>query len=186
MVKVLEKYGRPTLTAFRRLKKNHLQSGKASLDLEFLTLCKFNNVIPNFLHFKSSIKNFHRTNCYRSMLHKLINHEIKQKQIKINKFNTSLENLKSSFKEQVSWLDGHLIFANMCKDNKRSLDSFKAIHRKKLQNLNINAKLNVGDSVITNVSDRSLSDKEKFILSFGLEFRLPIHKLNFISHFLSF
>ena len=66
--------------------------------------------------------------------------------------------------------------------------SIKRVHDKKLQNLGASAKLSSCDpsKVIFNYSDRTLSNRENFLLSFGLDFNLPIHKLSYQRFFIAF
>ena len=61
-------------------------------------------------------------------------------------------------------------------------------HARKLHNLGVQLKLTAAnpDGSIFNLSNYVLSAREKYLLSFGFDFALPIFKLSFVKHFLSF
>ena len=60
-------------------------------------------------------------------------------------------------------------------------------HNRKLSNLGINNDLNPCDPnrVVFNYSSIELSPRLRTILAFGLDFCLPVYKINFYNYFLS-
>ena len=67
------------------------------------------------------------------------------------------------------------------------VETTRIAHDKKLHNLGIYNKLEPcnPDKVIVNLSSKALSERLKFILAFGLDFGLPVFKLNFFKCFFS-
>ena len=74
------------------------------------------------------------------------------------------------------------------KNNTHLTKVTRATHEKKLNALEASLKAQKcdPDSVIFNFSSRLLTVREKFLLAFGIEFALPVHKPNFIKHFYPF
>ena len=62
------------------------------------------------------------------------------------------------------------------------------IHTRKLQRLGIHNAVQPcdPDKVIFNLSSKTVPSRVKLLLAFGLEFKLPVWKLNFFTYFLSF
>ena len=54
---IRKRYGDKVLKDVRKLEKTDLKLRKCQLDLDFLNLCRDNNVIPNFLNFRMANKN---------------------------------------------------------------------------------------------------------------------------------
>ena len=129
---ILEKYGLPTLKEFRSIQKIHLQRDKSRCDLDFLKKCKSFGVIPKFLYFKSSVKNFTNSKLYLSILHKSLNFEIKNKQRKLNRLSKDYEEKLVSFRSKVSWLDFKFLMSRLTRDTNNKIKNVKFIHNKKL------------------------------------------------------
>ena len=64
----------------------------------------------------------------------------------------------------------------------------EVIHERKLQNLGVQLHLSSckPDEVVFNYSTYVLSARENFLLSFGLDFSLPVFKPSFVKYFLPF
>lgn len=184
---ILRRYGRPALSCYRKVERLHLRHRKASQDVDFLQYCKLYSVIPRFLYFKSSLKNFTHSKLYRSVLFKLLNYEIKQKEKYSKQLRTDYFMHLQELKNKVSWLDFKVLSNQIHKNNADKLKKTKDTHNKKLVKLGIPIYSSVDkQKVIINLSSRTLTDEEEEALKFGLDFSLPIFKPNFISHFLSF
>lgn len=84
-----------------------------------------------------------------------------------------------------------MLFAIIGNVNK-SIDEFKAVteetHKNKLHKLGIQNEIAPcnPDNVIFNFSSHALANRTKFLLAFGLDFCLPIYKLDFYKYFLAF
>ena len=182
-----ENYGQSTLQDFRHLQKLHLQRGKSQLDLDFLSTCKLFGVIPKFLYFKSSVKNFTNSKLYLSILHKSLCFEINNKKKKFNRLNNEYNRRLGLFKDRVSWFDYNVLLSMLTKDNNNKFKNAKFIHNKKLSALGIsqNGSLDA-NKVIFNFSDRVLSKEEEEILKLGLQFGFSESKVSFVDHFLHY
>ena len=125
---------------------------------------------------------------YKSWQFKLLNLEIKSKNHNIRKFSNMLEGISNDLKSSLSYLDN--ISVNVFLDNciSKFVSKIKTIHEKKLNSLGIHTHHSPLDpnKVVFNFSDRIISAKEKSLLTLGLNFGLPVFKLNFYSFFNSF
>ena len=183
---LVEHYGLSTLRDFRRLQKLQLQRDKSRCDWEFLEKCKSCGVIPKFLYFKTSVKNFTNSKLYLSILHKSLNFEINNKHRKFIKLSKEFESKLQLFKNTVSWLDFKVVLSKLTKDNANKIKNVKFIHSKKLKSLGIPQDgILEANKVIFNFSDRILS-KEEEILKLGLHFGYSSNKVKFVDHYLYF
>ena len=87
----------------------------------------------------------------------------------------------------VSWIDFLCLSSYVSREVGKLRTKTSAIHNRQLENLGAQATLTSVDPsrVVMNLSDRVLSDREEFLLPFGLQFSLPVHKLSFYKYFLS-
>ena len=88
----------------------------------------------------------------------------------------------------VSFLDWICLKCFVDRGIERHKVRIQETHRRKLSNLGANNSISPLDpnQVIFNFSSRSLTSKEKNLLAYGLNFNLPIFKLDFFNFFLSF
>ena len=181
-------HGQETVSQFRRFFDLRKKKIKCELDLDFLLKCKTYEIFPKFLRFKLYKRCFYHTKFYKCWQTKLLNEEIKSKRDRISVLSTDVVHSTNNLKESLSLLEFY--FANnFVKD---SLSKFykqtKQIHDRKLHNLGIHNNLEPCDpnKVIFNYSSRSLSTRVKFLLAFGLDFGLPVYKLDYFKYFLGF
>ena len=66
------RYGQGTLRRLRKFEKLNYRLRKAELVLEFLSLCRYNNAIPNFLYFCVSSQSLKASLIYRQRQLKLL------------------------------------------------------------------------------------------------------------------
>jgi hypothetical protein len=177
-----------TLLLFRSYERDARKLQKSILDLGFLTACKAYNVFPKFLSFKLYRESLRSTGFYRSWQGQLLDLEIELKNKHIDDLKISVKANLASLKDHVSFLDSLCLQHFVHLNNNKMSKSVKITHEKKLSHLGASLKFNScsPDKVIFNLSDYILSDREKFLLSFGLDFALPIFKPNFYRHHLSF
>ena len=182
------RYGRPTLRLFRQFEKSTQKLEKLKCDRKFLIICKSHEVLPKFLHFKLYRKNLQNSKLYKSWQFKLLNLEIVTKNKQINKSQKLLNEIKAKLQESVSNLDFTCLNNFAENSTKKVINRIDVIHRKKLENLGISSQMYPLDPnvVIFNFSNKILSDKERNLLTLGLNFKLPIYRLNFFDYFLSF
>ena len=182
------RYGPAVLTTYRRYETNYKKLEKAKLDLHFLNACIRCECIPKFLKFKLYKHSLQNTSLYRSWQKKLLQLEIEDKQNTLNNLKNQSTILLQDLRSQTSFLDfialRHLIRKNNASWIKHTQDK----HETKLKAIGGTSRIHHcdPDKVIFNLSDRVLTVREKFLLSFGLDFGLPIYRPNFYSHFLPF
>ena len=182
------RYGSVTLTLYRKIERLTFKKRKAEQDVNFLSLCKTYDTLPKFLFFKLHDKKLENSEIYRKWQNKLLLMEIKSKSKLVKKTSILIEDSLNTLKRTVRWLDFYYIKFFIDSVVKKSVDKVKTIHNKKLERLGIRNSLTPLDpnKVIFNKSKRVLSDREKFLLSFGLNFKLPIFKIDFYNYFLAF
>ena len=181
------RYGRPTLQTYRRLEQASIQSRKLSLDINFLETCKLYNLTPSFLIFRLYNKRLHHSIDYKNFQQKLLNNEIKCKYRQLRQKTTATDNLRNSFRNQVSWLDYNILSSLIGKRKIKFTNTVKAKHAKKLKHLGhfTNEPLDPR-TIVTNLSNLTLTNDEYDTLALGLDFALPIRKPNKIKHHLNF
>ena len=182
---LLERYGQETLKIYKKVTDTSRQLEKATLDLEFLRTCKTYDIVPKFLRFKLYRKNLQSTQLYKSWQVKLLNLEIDEKRKRINFLETSRETNFSSFFRDLSVFDRLLL--NQCiKSHVNSyVSSVKLTHKHKLENLGIFNELRPvePEKIVHNYSSITIPSRIKTLLAFGLDFQLPIYKLDFCKFF---
>ena len=185
---IQDRYSRPVFLSFRKYEKLNLKLEKLKCDLNFLFHCKAFNVLPKFLHFKLYRKDLQNSQLYQSWQYKLLSIEINSKKKQMKKLECTLSNSYSLLSQNVSWLDLVCLNRVVEGNTERVINKIKYSQSKKLNNLGVLNSLKPLDPsrVIFNYSDYQLSSKESNILAFGLNFRLPIFKLNYFNFFLSF
>ena len=185
---VFSRYGPETHQIFRSMEKNSRKLNKNKCDLEFLHTCAAYNVIPKFLRIKLYRRNLENGEKHQEYLRYRLEAEINCKKRFIQRLQIALEDDKHSLKGRVSWLD----FACLNLSNSRRQNNIdvktRSIHDRKLFNLGICAIRHLvnPDLVIKNFSDRELSKDEINVLMLGLDFGVPIDRINYFTYFLCF
>ena len=185
---IAERHGPQILQLFRQFEKISKKHTKALLDLQFLTACKAFTVTPKFLRFKLYKQSLHRTPMYKTWQSELLSLEIDNTHKRTKTLQQSVAELKSSLKASLPLLDFISLTHFVYNRNKIYHSKISTIHQRKLKNLGTSGKLSPlpADKIIFNHSNRTLSARELFLLSFGLEFSLPIFKPDFFKHFIPF
>ena len=161
---------------------------KAKLDVEFLHKCRIYNVFPKFLRFKLYKSQLYQTKFYESCQKKLLASEIKSKECTVRKLGDVLVSLSDELRSRFSWLN----FALTCRFFKQRIDEkneqTKTTHRRKLRNIGITNNLNPcnPEKTVLNYSSSIISPRLRTLLAFGLDFCLPVYKLNYHKYFLKF
>ena len=118
---------------------------------------------------------------------KLLDLEIRNKRKAISKSEQNFEASLESLHHSTSFFDYICLKHRVHNNVSKNIENVKNIHRGKLEKLGLPNKIHTPPTdIITNLSSRNLTDEEKYALSFGLEFCLPVHRPNFYSYFLSF
>ena len=182
------KYGIGTMKQARRITTLRRKIVKTQLDEDYLVTCKTYTLFPKFLRFRLYKRSLENSAFYRSWQSKLLTKEISSKRESYKRLNLQLGSVREEIRRAVSFLD-FLVIDRLIK---YSISKFhtktSATHLKKLRTLGIERKPGPCDpsKVIFNFSSVTLSRRIKTILAFGLDFCLPVFKIDFYSHFLSF
>jgi hypothetical protein len=185
---VRNRYGENGYRTLRNLENTARKLEKNKLDLEFLTKCKVYNVFPKFLRFKLYKRALHTSKFYKSWQCKLLSNEISFKKRTITSLSDKLLQCHAEIKSSFTFLDSSLVRYFLI----RQIDEFRAstlrIHDRKLSDLGIYNALQPcdPDKVIHNYSSVLVPHRIKILLSFGLDFCLPVYRLDFYKYFLSF
>ena len=185
---IQDRYGRPVFLNFRKYEKLNLKLEKLNCDLNFLFHCKAFNVLPRFLHFKLYRKDLQCSQLYQSWQYKLLNIEINSKKQQIRKIESLHSESYLLLSQYVSRLDLVCLNRVVKCNTEKVVKKIKETHSRKLNNLGILNTLKPLDpsKVIFNYSHYQLTSRESNILALGLNFRLPVFKLNYYKFFLSF
>lgn len=161
---------------------------KSVLDLAFLMKCKVYNIFPKFLRFKLYRRTLQSSTFYRSWQTKLLNNEIKLKKKSRDDLQIRTSELSENVKNSVSAIDNAVINIRINRLLKRFIEDTSTTHQNKLRNLGINNDLKPynPDAVVFNYSSHNLTHRMKSLLAFGLDFCLPVYKINFYEYFLAF
>jgi hypothetical protein len=160
---------------------------KADLDLEFLLICRLNNIVPSFLKFKIYNRSLYNSDFYQQATQDLLLFEIRSKEKLARKFKEAATQLESNLKQHVSILDCIFLQSQLFKFLGAYSEKVRNIHNNKLSKVNIiPPSFDFVNNVIFNHSSYALSKKESFLLSLGLDFSLPCYKPSFVDFFLPF
>ena len=178
-----QRYNNGALEAFRKFQRLELKLGKAKLDLDFLSTCKKRSVIPRFLWFKvanadcehpapidNAKPNYYKMKSMRNTLgYEYYSH------IQVTTAHSNLASL-------VSNMDVIHIKHVSDRENSNRLCQHQRVQDRKIFRLCTGQKRLTNsfnpDDVVFNFSNRLISDKEKEILSKGLNFAVPPTRLN--------
>ena len=96
--------------------------------------------------------------------------------------------LEEKLRNQLSSFNLSMVLRFFRKQNSLKCDNIKEIHQRKLQSLGVSNDLAPcnPDNVIFNFSSETLSPRLRTIMAFGLDFCLPVWKLDFYNYFARF
>ena len=181
-------YGEDAFKAVRIFSTTSQKLQKAELDILFLEKCKIYNVFPKFLKFKLYKKCLESTQLYRSWQSKLLVNELHSKRKTVVHLSSKIEAQKSDLEKIFPKICLYSVISSVSCSVKEFRRSTEETHRRKLFKLGIKNELSPcdPDKVIFNFSSVCLCKRTKFLLAFGLDFCLPVYKLDFYKYFLSF
>ena len=181
-------YGEGALKCVRKYSSLAKKLEKTKLDVIFLEKCKVYNVFPKFLQFKLYKKCLNSTQFYKSWQAKLLIYELNSKRRNVRSISNLLEQCVLDIKAIVPQLCAFRIFSVIQSDVAKFKISTTAIHTRKLNSLGVKNNIEPcdPDKVIFNFSSLVLDQRIKFLLGFGLDFCLPVFRLDFYKYFMSF
>ena len=124
-----------------------------------------------FARFKLHRRELQRKDFFRRWQRFLITQELRQKRKQVDRHRNNLLRIYDIVKNVMSFIDFNHVLHYIHKNVDNYKKQVSVVHARKLYNLGAFYKppsLNP-DDVITNLSDRSFSTREKWLLSFGLD-----------------
>ena len=185
---VRNNYGEDQKVIVRRYEHIKKRLEKNILDLDFIHKCKIYNKFPKFLQFKLYKKALRSSTFYRRWQAKLLQYEIQQKNKTLISLRRQFDDLNSLLSISLSPID---CFVDRC-CVRRTIDKYvaqtKNVHCAKLERLGVNNDTSPcdPDKTVYNFSSVCLSPRLKILLAYGLDFSLPIYRLDFYKYFLPF
>ena len=145
-------------------------------------------MLPKFLRFKLYKKSLQSANFYKAWQAKLLINEINVKKNTIAKLSSQSKNFQTQFSNDFGPFDCVLIRKFLDSNLRKLEETITVTHEKKLNLLGVRQKIEPCDpeKVIFNYSDIVIPPRIKYLLAFGLDFGLPILKLDYIRYFLGF
>ena len=182
---IRKRYDENVLKDIRRLEKLDYKLRRCDQDVEFLKICLDNKLTPAFLRFKVTNSALRSSKAYRECQTKLLKQELTAKKSARRTIDLQLKQLKDALVRRLSLVDFTHIISLFLRSNDATLTKRQEIHKKKLYKLGYferDKDTNDPEQVIHNFSSYVLSDDEKSLLAKGLNFSIPLKKLNFADH----
>lgn len=185
---IQNKYGVPAVQIFRRCENIWKRRDKISCDIKYLEACLGYEVIPKFLRIRLYRKVLENSSMCKSWQMKLLRDEIKFKNRQLQQRTSELNTALDTMKTFMSAIDFSCIRLWLTRKQQQCIKQVNNRHQKKLYQLGISpiASDLKADKVIFNYSDRILTPDENRLLLLGLDFGLPVYKLNFHKYYLAF
>ena len=169
-----ERYGLHTVRLLRQLESSSRKLDKSQLDEDYLKRCLNQDVIPKFLRFKLHRSSLRRTDVYQEFQRQLLEKEIRFKQRATQRLKQAVSQLQNRLKCNVSFID--YVHLKQFVDNSvlKLHKNICNVHRRKFTKLGGSYDPTFIDpsKCIYNLSNYTLSEREKFLLSLGLDFCL--------------
>ena len=127
------RYGDPVLKLYRSVERLDYKVRKTKCDLNFLTSCQQQDLIPNFLRFKLYDHSLHHTRLYRNCQRQFLGKELKSKQRLLRGLVTRLNCLTTQLENAVSWLDNNHLCSLIERTNSTSIARIKFVQENKLR-----------------------------------------------------
>ena len=182
---IRRRYGKDLLSSCRSLERVSRRLRKAELDLHFLQYCNLNNIIPNFVKFKLYKASLYQTHFYDDATKKLLTMEINYKQKNVKKLTDNVNTLFGTVTEKLSFVDCFVFKHLFNKSINEYVLMVQRTHERKLDKLGISIPKFNDNKTVFNFSSYSLSKREEFLLSLGLDFGLPCYKPNYTNFYSS-
>jgi hypothetical protein len=180
--KIKQQYGYKTLRTYRKLEKILLKINKVEQDIQFMVKCKTLDLIPKFCRIKLpnqhdlSRKDAHLI--YNRILDTELTNKRRSKQQLSKIASVSLTKLRSNVSFLCYLAIRKFLHSTVSVANSHS----KARHAIKIKQLLkqslVEKSLLDSDKIVVNLSSYKLSDPEVRLLSKGLQFSIPPHKLD--------
>ena len=99
------RYGAPVLMLYRSVERLDYRVRKTGCDIDFLSSCQQQDLIPNFLRFKLYDRSLHHTRLYRNCQRQFLNRELASKQRLLRDLKERLGRVTAQLEGEVSCFD---------------------------------------------------------------------------------
>ena len=161
------------LLAIRKFEKLDYRIRKVILDQNFLETCSSNDVIPNFLNFRTTNSRLKDSKSYEECQKLLLQEEIMNKSTHAEKLKTEFKIVKKGLYDVMSIFDYLYITSLFLESNIKSIDK---IETKQISKLSISLESKIQHdpkNIIYNFSSHNLTKNQESLLIKGLNFALP-------------
>ena len=181
-------YGRTTIKDIFSLINDEKKKAKCELDTRFLHACKSFDIFPKFLRFKLYKKSLQKSKLYRTWQSELLDEEIRCKKNRLRLCEKGRSEKRRLLYEKLSLFQYFWLSTEVKNIVSAFIKKHEVIHTRKLHRLGIPNSIQPcdPDKVIFNLSSKNISRRVKTLLAFGLEFKLPVWKLNYYKYFLCY
>ena len=188
LFEILHRQNRQTVKDALHLISEEKKKAKCDLDIKFLHTCKCFDVFPKFLRFKLYKKSLQNSKLYRTWQSALLEQEIKYKKARLRELERARTATRRLLYERLSFFQYFWLVTEIRNTVSTFIRKHEATHTRKLQRLGISNSIQPcdPDKVIFNLSSKTVPTRVKLLLAFGLDFKLPVWRLNFFNYFLCF
>ena len=107
---IRERYDVSVLKSVRTFENGNFKVRKAELDLDFLSTCYNNNLVPNFLKFRLANQPLRNSVAYKQCQTRLLKEEIATKKMSIKRLHKVHTDQKEKLRQSLSFID----FRHIC------------------------------------------------------------------------
>lgn len=172
--RIRRNYGQNFVSLIHRLDNLTHKYVKFTNDIAFLNKCIQLNVTPRFVCFKTANVNLRQSDAYTKSQRLLLKEEIRNKHREKGRVSLQIDRLKIELFAVLKPLDSLAFRLWLSISARKFEESVKSIHCKKLSKLSPYFNVNPlkPDEVILNLSSHILSNEEKNVLVYGLNYTL--------------
>ena len=183
---IRRRYGDPVLSKIRKFEKLDFRCKKCQVDITFLEVCIEEDLIPNFVQFRTANSRLRDTQSYNTCQKLLLTQELSDKKAKLEEDTRNFIELKKELSSVVSSLDFLYVTSLFLEKNTRTIEEIESSQNIKLSKLmKDNPKHEVND-LIFNFSSHVLTGSQESILMKGLNYALPPKSLKHEDYLLNF
>lgn len=178
---ITARYGQSTVKLIRKFEAADLKLRKCKLDIEFVTNCINNDLVPKFIQFKVANRGLRTSRVYRQCQQRLLNEELASKKRHELRLQKQFDQLREKIRCIIRVIDFIHVSTKFLVLNDRKIRRSRLVQEKKLFNLGYKTanESNDPEKVIFNFSNRQLNKNEKSLLAKGLNLSVPPKVLNY-------
>ena len=134
---IRRRYGDPVLKLYRAMERLDYKVRKIKCDVDFLTACQQQDLLPKFLQFKLYDRSLHQTRLYRNCQRQFLRRELKSKEHLLKVSTSRLASLTSELRSVVTWIDYNHLASLVERTNCTTISRVKFVQDNKLRGLGL-------------------------------------------------